>query len=118
MCSMPGWAGKYAGWWSRKFALTLVSVLDIMIMPISAALISSNIISATIRAIPRSDFLAFLPRKRIIVFSYWQDMGAPDAAIDNSFCYSNVEQPGILVPLRGKAAWVETQQVGLCAVKF
>src|SRR5882672_8769815 len=80
--SMPAFDAKNAVCSSRKFALTLVSVLDIMIMPISAALMSINISNATIRATPRSEVLSFLPRKGIIVFSYWHDMGAPDAAIE------------------------------------
>src|SRR6267143_3299883 len=80
--SIPAFEAKNAVCSSRKFALTLVSVLDIMTMPIKTALRSSNTINAKIRAIPCWDVLGFLPRKRIIVFSYLHDIGAPDAAIE------------------------------------
>src|SRR5882762_10059581 len=80
--SMPAFDAKNAVCSSRKFALTLVSVLDIIIMPISTAVTSINISNARIRVIPSSDVLGLLPRKRIIVFSYLHDMGAPDAAIE------------------------------------
>ena len=59
--SMPPLDEKNAVCSSRKFALIFVSVLDIMIMPIRAALISISISSATTRATPRSEVLRFLP---------------------------------------------------------
>src|SRR6267142_4767765 len=65
--SMPAFDAKNAVCSSRKFALTLVSVLDIMIMPIRAALMSSNISNATIRATPCSDLLAFSLEKRFML---------------------------------------------------
>src|SRR5882762_5326760 len=64
--STPAFDAKNAVCSSRKFALTLVSVLDIMTMPIKTALMSINISNARISVIPCSDVLVFLPRKRII----------------------------------------------------
>src|SRR4029077_13981575 len=60
----------------------LVSVLDITIMPMPTAVISSNTSKAMIRATPLSEPLVFFLWSVFMVFSYWQDSGRPVVAIE------------------------------------
>src|SRR5712691_8496180 len=53
-----------------------------IIMPIPTAVTSSNTSRAMIRATPRSELLVFFLQNALMVFSYWQDVGWPVAAIE------------------------------------
>src|SRR4029077_7058092 len=66
----------------RKLALTFVSVLDMMIMPMPTAVISNNTSKAMRRAPPRAVPPVLFLLCAFTFFSYWQDFGRPVVPIE------------------------------------
>src|SRR5260370_7532695 len=67
---------------SRKLARTLVSELDMRIMPMPTAVISIKTSKAMTNATPRSVPPVFFLSSIFTVFSYWQDVAWPVVAIE------------------------------------